>query len=109
MTSAEALWMGVPVVTLPGDRIASRQTLAFLSELGLTDLAASSADDYVRIAADLAGDPARRAELRKTLRPRMAASPLTDGAKFTPGLEAAYREMWRRWCADETPTALDIA
>ena len=109
MTSAEALWMGVPVVALPQERIASRQTLAFLTELGLTDLAASSEDDYVRIAAELAGDPARRAELRKTLRPRMAASPLTDGARFTPGLEAAYREMWRRWCADETPTALDIA
>jgi predicted O-linked N-acetylglucosamine transferase (SPINDLY family) len=108
MTSAEALWMGVPVVTWPGDRIASRQTVAFLTELGLTDLAASSADDYVRIAAELAGDPARRAELRRTLRPRMAASPLTDGTQFTPGLEAAYRQMWRRWCADETPAALTI-
>jgi protein O-GlcNAc transferase len=108
MTSAEALWMGVPVVTWPGDRIASRQTVAFLTELGLTDLAASSADDYVRIAAELAGDPARRAELRRTLRPRMAGSPLTDGTQFTPGLEAAYRQMWRRWCADEAPAALTL-
>jgi len=109
MTSAEALWMGVPVVTWPGDRIASRQTLAFLTELGLTDLAASSADDYVRIAAELAGEPARRADLRRTLRPRMAASPLTDGAQFTPGLEDAYRQMWRRWCAGQAPEALTIA
>jgi protein O-GlcNAc transferase len=109
ITSAEALWMGVPVVTLPGDRITSRQTFAFLTELGLTDLAASSEDDYVRIATALAGDPGRRAELRRTLRPRMAASPLTDGAKFTPGLEDAYRQMWRRWCADQTPEAFDVA
>jgi protein O-GlcNAc transferase len=109
ITSAEALWMGVPVVTLPGDTIPSRQTFAFLTELGLTDLAASSEDDYVRIAAELAGDPARRAELRRTLRPRMAASPLTDGAQFTPGLEDAYRQMWRRWCADETPAGFDVA
>jgi len=108
MTSAEALWMGVPVVTWPGDRIASRQTVAFLTELGLTDLAAQSEDDYVRIAAGLAADAARRAELRRTLRPRMIASPLTDGAKFTPGLEAAYRQMWRRWCAGESPAALTI-
>ena len=65
ITSAEALWMGVPVVTWPQDRIASRQTFAFLTELDLTDLAAASGDDYVRIAAALAADPARRAELRR--------------------------------------------
>ena len=109
ITSAEALWMGVPVVTWPQDRIASRQTLAFLAELGLTDLAAASEDDYVRIAADLAADPARRAELRRTLRPRMAASPLTDGARFTPGLEAAYRQMWRAWCEGKAAEAITIA
>ena len=108
MTSAEALWMGVPVVTWPQDRIASRQTLAFLAELGLTDLAASSADDYVRIAAELAADPDRRADLRRTLRPRMAASPLTDGAQFTPGLESAYRQMWRRWCAGEPSAGFSV-
>ena len=108
MTSAEALWMGVPVVSWPQDRIASRQTFAFLAELGLTDLAATSANDYVRIAAGLAADPARRAELRRTLRGRMDASALTDGAQFTPGLEAAYRQMWRRWCAGEGPVAITI-
>ena len=109
ITSAEALWMGVPVVTWPQDRIASRQTLSFLTELGLTDLAAASEDDYVRIAAALAADPARRAELRQTLRPRMAASPLTDGTRFTPGLEAAYRRMWRDWCEGKAPEAITIA
>ena len=109
ITSAEALWMGVPVVTLPQDRIASRQTLAFLTELDLTDLAAASADDYVRIAAGLAADPARRARLRQSLRQAMAASPLTDGAKFTPGLEDAYRRTWRRWCSGEAPAAIDVA
>jgi predicted O-linked N-acetylglucosamine transferase (SPINDLY family) len=109
ITSAEALWMGAPVVTWPQDRIASRQTFAFLTELGLTELAASSEDDYASIAAGLAADPARRAELRRTLRPRMAASPLTDGARFTPGLEAAYRQMWRRWCEGKPPEAITIA
>ena len=59
--------------------------------------------------ADLAADPVRRADLRRTLRPRMAASPLTDGAQFTPDLEAAYRQMWRRWCAGEAPSAIDVA
>jgi protein O-GlcNAc transferase len=108
MTSAEALWMGVPVVTWPLDRIVSRQTFAFLTELDLTDLAATSADDYVRIASVLAAEPARRADLRRTLRGRMQASPLTDGARFTPGLEATYRQMWRRWCAGEGPAVISV-
>jgi predicted O-linked N-acetylglucosamine transferase (SPINDLY family) len=108
ITSAEALWMGVPVVTWPQDRIASRQTLAFLTELELTDLAADSEDGYVAIAAALAGDAGRRAELRRDLRPRMAASPMTDGARFTPNLEAAYRQMWRRWCAGQTPETITL-
>ena len=108
LTSCEAMWMGVPVVTLPGERIASRQTLGFLQAVGLDDLAADSKGDYVRIAAALAADPARRAELRTALRPRMAASPLCDAALFTPTLEAAYRGMWRRWCAGEAPVGFDV-
>jgi predicted O-linked N-acetylglucosamine transferase (SPINDLY family) len=108
LTSSEALWMGVPVVTLPQDRMASRQTLAFLHGIGLGDLAANSEDDYVRIAAALAADPARRGELRRTLRPRMAAAPMNDPKVFTPGLEAAYRQMWRRWCEGQPPEAITI-
>jgi len=108
LTSSEALWMGVPVVTLPQDRIASRQTLAFLHELGLDDLAAASEDDYVRIAAGLAADPERRAELRQTLRPMMAASPMNDPKVLMRSLEAAYRQMWRRWSAELPPEAITI-
>ena len=109
LTSCEALWMGVPVVTLPGERIASRQTLGFLEALGLGDLAATSGSDYVRIAAALADDPGRRAALRCALRPRMAASPLVDGRRFTPRLEAAYRGMWRRRCAGEEARGFDLS
>jgi predicted O-linked N-acetylglucosamine transferase (SPINDLY family) len=108
LTSLEALWMGVPVVTLPGERPASRQTLSFLRVLGLGDLVAMSQADYVRIAAGLAADPRRRALLRGALRARMAASPLCNGALFTPTLESAYRQMWRRWCAGQSATALNI-
>ncbi len=107
LTSAEALWMGVPVVTLPGDRPASRQTLGFLNQIGLGELAATSEDDYVRIAAELAAAPARRADLRRGMRARMIASPMCDGALQARGLEAAFRTMWRRWCAGEAPTTFD--
>jgi predicted O-linked N-acetylglucosamine transferase (SPINDLY family) len=101
LTSCEALWMGVPVVTLPGKRPASRQTLGFLQTLGLGELAASSEADYVRIASQLAAHPDWRAVLRRDLRPRMAGSPLCDGALFTASLEDAFRRMWRGWCAGE--------
>ena len=107
LTSAEALWMGVPVVTLPGDRPASRQTLGFLNQIGLRELAATSGDEYVRIATELAADPVRRAELRRGMRARISASPMCDGALQARGLEAAARQMWRRWCAGEAPATFD--
>jgi predicted O-linked N-acetylglucosamine transferase (SPINDLY family) len=107
-TSCEALWMGVPVVTLPGERPASRQTLGFLRTLGLDGLVAQSEADYVRIATELAADADRRAALRRDLRPRMAASPLCDGVLFTASLEAAFRGMWLRWCAGEPPVSFDV-
>jgi predicted O-linked N-acetylglucosamine transferase (SPINDLY family) len=99
MTSCEALWMGTPLVTMPGTRPVSRQTLTFLSQVGLDDLAANDADGYVAIAAALAADRDRLAMLRTDLRARMRASSLCDGARFTRELEATYRDMWRRWCA----------
>jgi predicted O-linked N-acetylglucosamine transferase (SPINDLY family) len=108
LTSSEALWMGVPVITLPLDRVSSRQTLAFLHGVGLDELAATSEDDYVRIAAALAADPARRAELRRTLRPLMAASPMNDPKAFAKGLEAAYRQMWERWRLNQPAEPITI-
>ena len=99
VTSCEALWMGVPVVTWPGARPVSRQTAGFLRALGLAELIAADREDYVAIAAGLARDRDGLTALRAGLRARMAASPLCDGVRFTRHLEAAYRDMWRRWCA----------
>ncbi len=107
-TSCEALWMGRPVVTLPGERTASRQTLGFLRAIGLNELVAASEQAYVDIAVALANDPARRQALSGSLRERMAASALCDGARFTPTLEAAYRQMWRRWSAGEGAAGFDV-
>ena len=87
LTSCEALWMGVPVVTWPQSRVVSRQTYAFISQIGLPELAARDAEDYVNIAMRLANDRQRLRKLRATLRERMAASPLCDVAGFTRGLE----------------------
>jgi predicted O-linked N-acetylglucosamine transferase (SPINDLY family) len=96
--TCEHLWMGVPVITLAGDRHVGRIGASALGAIGLGDLVASSPDDYIRIATALAGDLDRLAELRSGLRLRMMNSPLCDGPGFARDVEAAYRAMWRRWC-----------
>ncbi|MGB8435980.1 MAG: hypothetical protein WCE38_17125, partial [Burkholderiales bacterium] len=97
MTSLDALWMGVPVVTLPQEMIAGRQTAALLANLGLEELIATDDARYVDIAVSLAKDLPRLAALRAGLRERFRASPLADSERFTRDLERAYREMWRSW------------
>lgn len=96
LTSCEALWMGVPVVTWPQTRVVSRQTFAFLSAIGLDGLAAHDGDDYVRIAVALANDRERLADLRYGLRQRMRASPLCDVTGFARRLEDALLATARR-------------
>jgi protein O-GlcNAc transferase len=98
-TTCEALWMGLPVIALRGDRHCARVSASFLTRVGLEHLIADDLATYVDLAVALASDPARLAELRRTLRRRMAASPLCNAAGFAAQVEAAYRDMWRRWCA----------
>jgi len=95
-TTCDALWMGVPVVTLAGEMPVSRAGLSILSTIGLAEMAAYSEDDYVRLAVKLAGNLPRLAELRATLRPRMLASPLMDAPRFARNVEAAYWSMWEQ-------------
>ncbi|HLW91917.1 MAG TPA: tetratricopeptide repeat protein [Roseiarcus sp.] len=109
LTSCEALWMGVPVVTLPGDRPASRQTIAFLNLLGLSECVATTPADYAARAAALAADPARLREIRRSLRARMAMSPLCDGPLFTRNLEAAFRQMWQASLDRRRPAPVQAA
>lgn len=97
-TTCEALWMGVPVVALIGDLPVSRASFSLLSNVGLPELAATSAEEYVRLAAELARDLPRLSALRSSLRDRVKASPLLDAQRFARNLETAFREIWRRWC-----------
>jgi predicted O-linked N-acetylglucosamine transferase (SPINDLY family) len=98
-TTQDSFWMGVPMVTLVGQTAVGRAGLSLLSNIGLPELAAHSEGEYVRIASELAGDLPRLSHLRATLRQRMQQSPLMDGGRFARNMEAAYRQMWRQWCA----------
>jgi predicted O-linked N-acetylglucosamine transferase (SPINDLY family) len=99
LTTLDALWMGVPVVTLPGDTFASRHSLSHLAGVGLQELAARTADQYLALAAGLAEDLGRLADLRAGLRERVARSPLCDGDRLADELLAVLRDAWRAFCS----------
>jgi len=92
-TTCEAIWMGVPVITLAGTMHAGRVGVSLLSQVGLTELIAESPQDYIRLASELATDRERLSQIRDTLRERMRSSALCDGKRFARSVEAAYREM----------------
>ncbi len=98
-TTCDALWMGVPVVSLAGKMPTARGGVSILSNVGLPELIAPTEAEYVRIAANLARDTPRLAGMRSTLRQRMQASPLMDALRFARHVEAAFRGMWRTWCS----------
>jgi predicted O-linked N-acetylglucosamine transferase (SPINDLY family) len=100
-TTCETLWRGVPLVSLVGERSVSRSGYALLRQLELEWLAAADREEYVELAATLAGDAERLTRLRGELRERFAHSSLRDEAGFTLELEQAYRDMWRDWCERE--------
>jgi protein O-GlcNAc transferase len=98
-TTCDALWMGVPVVTLAGDRHVSRVGASLLTAAGLEELIATTPQQYVDIASALASDRERLAELRGGLRERMQASPLMDAASLAREMERAFRSMFLAWCS----------
>ncbi len=97
LTTCEALWMGVPVITCPFDTFASRHSLSHLSNVGVPELIAHDLGEYVELTVSLASDLPRLAALRAGLRERMAASPLCDGKRFAANLAALLRDVWRHW------------
>jgi predicted O-linked N-acetylglucosamine transferase (SPINDLY family) len=95
-TTCDALWMGVPVVTMIGPTAAGRAGFGILSNVGLPELVARTPDEFVDITTNLARDVSKRAALRKTLRQQMEQSPLMDGPRFARNMETAYRQMWHQ-------------
>jgi predicted O-linked N-acetylglucosamine transferase (SPINDLY family) len=94
LTTCEALWMGVPTVTLPGEIFASRHSASHLSNAGFADWVARDLADYSDMALRWARDPKGLALLRETMRQRVRASPLCDAPRFGRALGLALRHAW---------------
>ncbi|MCH7889301.1 MAG: tetratricopeptide repeat protein [Proteobacteria bacterium] len=101
LTTCEALWMAVPVVTLAGKTFTGRTSASHLHNVGLGDWVVKTPEDYLAVAERWGRDVQGLAELRGGLRGRMAASPLCDGARYARNLETAFRRMWTRYCNGE--------
>jgi protein O-GlcNAc transferase len=97
-TTCEAMWMGVPVITLAGNGYAACAGVSLLSNVGLTELIAQTPDEYISTAVNLAKDLKRLQSLREHLRDMMTHSSLCDAKRFTVHLEMCYRKMWETWC-----------
>lgn len=104
LTTLEALWMGVPVVTCPGETFAGRHSLSHLSNVGLTETIARDLDDYVALAESLAADLPALARVRSGLRQRVASSPLCDGERFARHFEQILRSVWEEWLDRQADT-----
>jgi predicted O-linked N-acetylglucosamine transferase (SPINDLY family) len=108
-TAIDALWAGLPVLTLIGNSFASRVAASALKSAGLPELIAASAGDYEALASALARDPARLQVLRMKLSEQRRTAPLFDTARFTRDLEAAFVTMWERQQRGEPPAAFAVA
>lgn len=97
-TSFDAMWMGIPVVTLAGWSFVERMTKSFLAPVGLSELSANTTNEYIDTAVTLASDTTKLAGLRRDLRRRLARSALCDGQGYALSIEAAYKTMWQSWC-----------
>ena len=97
-TTAEAFWMGVPVLTLKGDRFIAHVGESLLASVGLPEWVARGEGEYVAKASGFATNLGDLSALRQGLRAQLLASPLCDAPRFAGNLEAAFRGMWRVWC-----------
>jgi len=102
-TTCDALWMGVPVVTLRGATAVGRGGVTILGQLGLSDWVANDVPAYIDRACGLAGSMDELTHWRRRLRDRMLGSPLTDGPAFARDFERVMRSIWRTWCNGDQP------
>ena len=103
-TTSEALWMGVPIITLAGDRFAGRTGASILTQIGLKDLITKDKDSYIKTAVTLAGNLSHLNYLRNNLRSQISKSQFFNNKEFAHQVETAYRDMWEKWCDNKNPS-----
>ena len=101
-TTCEALWMGVPVITLGGNRHSARVGASILSRVGLPEMIAEDEEQYVRIGKEIAEDIVRLEQLRASMRARMLQSALCDGRSFARDMEDTLQKIWKIWCQTDS-------
>jgi protein O-GlcNAc transferase len=99
VTTLEAMWMGVPTVTLVGGTFAGRHSASHLTAAGLSHFCANTVEDYVDLAVSWTQRPQELGALRAELRNKVAASPLNDAARFARNLDDALSSLWKEWCS----------
>jgi protein O-GlcNAc transferase len=107
-TTSNALWAGVPVLTVPGGHWVSRMTASALAAIGMPELIAPDRVSYQKIAIDLACQPARLSALRRKLAKQRVNTPLFDTRLFTQHLETAFQTMWARYASNQAPIGFDV-
>jgi protein O-GlcNAc transferase len=107
-TTSDALWAGVPVITLQGRHFASRASSSILMAIGLSELITHSLGEYERLAIRLARNPNELRMIRETLARNRLTEPLFDTQRFVGNLEAAYKEMWEIYLAGQRPRQIEV-
>ena len=106
-TTCEALWMGVPVISLAGQHQNSRIGLSILSHIGMESFAVETPSEYIAKAVAIAHDPENLMEIRASMRSRMTNSSFCNAKRLAHDVETAYRRMWRRWCREQASECPD--
>jgi predicted O-linked N-acetylglucosamine transferase (SPINDLY family) len=105
-TAADALWVGLPVLTLMGQSFASRMAASLLNAIGLSELITSTQEEYEVLAIELAMNPNKLEDIKLRLASNRLTAPLFDTPLFTKNLEAAYLNIYKRYQADIQPDHL---
>jgi len=108
-TTCQALWMGVPTLTMVEETIASRMASIWLNQVGLNDFIADNEEDFLNKGLSVANDLERLAKLRMELRTRFKRSPIQQPELIAKNVEHAFRYMWQRWCDGLLPISFDVS
>jgi protein O-GlcNAc transferase len=108
ITTSDALWAGVPVITLQGSNFPSRMSSSILTAIGLPELITQTLEKYETLAVDLAHNPDRLKTVRQKLKKNLSTEPLFDTLRFAGNIEKAYREMWKIFVAGERPRQIKV-